>query len=82
MSTIACRAGSRIGPPAANEYAVEPDGGYFGLSPRGRVIVEDDGFTRFEPDPDGPHRYLTVNSEQVEKTKAKLVELCIQPPQK
>ena len=34
------------------------------------------------PDPDGPHRYLTVNSEQVEKTKAKLVELCIQPPQK
>ncbi|QNN21610.1 nucleoside hydrolase [Planctomycetales bacterium ZRK34] len=63
-------------------YAVEPDGGYFGLSPRGRVFVEDDGFTRFEPDPDGPHRYLTVTPEQVEKTKAKLVELCIQPPQK
>lgn len=63
-------------------YAVEPDGGYFGLGPRGRVIVEDDGFTRFISDPEGPHRYLTVTSEQVEKTRAKLVELCIQPPQR
>jgi hypothetical protein len=63
-------------------YAVEPDGGHFSLSPSGRVVLEDDAHTRFEPNPNGSHRYLVVTPEQIEKTKAKLVELCVQPPQR
>ena len=38
-------------------YAVRPGRDYFGLSPAGRVTVEEDGVTRFEPAADGPHRY-------------------------
>jgi inosine-uridine nucleoside N-ribohydrolase len=68
--------------PTAVLYAIAPDDGYFGLSPRGRVTVEDDGFTRFTPDPDGPHRFLTVTPEQIAKTRKALVELCTQPPGK
>ena len=37
-------------------YAVFPKRGYFELSPPGQVTVEQDGFTRFAPDPAGRHR--------------------------
>ena len=40
-------------------YAVRPDDNYFGLSERGSVSVEDDGFTTFTPQADGRDRYLT-----------------------
>ena len=63
-------------------YAVRPDRGYFGLSSPGRVVVEDDGFTSFHPDPDGPHRYLTVNAQQVARVGEALALLCSQPPGK
>ena len=46
-------------------YAVRPDRGYFDLSPPGRVTVEDDGFVRFQPEANGPHRYLIATPEQV-----------------
>lgn len=61
-------------------WAVRPQRGYFGLSPRGRVIVEDDGFVRFEENPNGPHRYLTVDPEQVTRTREALTMLSSQPP--
>ncbi len=43
-------------------YAVRPREDYFGLSEPGRVIVEDDGFTRFEPMAGGRDRYLRMDS--------------------
>lgn len=58
---------------------VRPDRGYFDLSEPGRVIVEDDGGTRFEPDPNGLHRYLTADSEQCIRVTELLVALCSQP---
>ncbi|MDY0166409.1 MAG: nucleoside hydrolase [Thermoguttaceae bacterium] len=61
-------------------YAVRPDRGYFGLSEPGRVIVEDDGGTRFEPDPNGPHRYLTADAQQCLRVTELFVALCSQPP--
>ncbi len=61
-------------------YAVRPDRGYFGLSEPGRVIVEDDGGTRFEPDPNGPHRYLTADAQQCIRVTELFVALCSQPP--
>ncbi len=45
-------------------YAVLPDRGYFDLSPRGTVTVEPDGFTRFDENPKGSHRYLILQPEQ------------------
>ncbi len=60
-------------------YAVLPDRGYFGLSEPGRVTVEQDGFTRFDPGSDGPHRYLTLTADQVQRVTEALVQLSSQP---
>jgi hypothetical protein len=61
-------------------YAVHPDRGYFGLSDAGRVIVEPDGFTKFEPAADGKHRYLKLNDVQRARVLEALVQLSSQPP--
>jgi len=62
-------------------YGVYPDRGFFNLSEPGQVTVEDDGFTRFEADPAGKHRYLMVTPEQIVRVKEALVQLSSQPPQ-
>lgn len=59
---------------------IRPGRGYFDLSEPGRVIVEDDGGTRFEPAADGPHRYLIASPEQVIRATEAFVNLCSQPP--
>jgi hypothetical protein len=61
-------------------YAVRPDRDYFGLSPSGWVTVEEDGFTRFVPAPEGRDRYLLLNEAQVVRVKEALVQLASQPP--
>jgi inosine-uridine nucleoside N-ribohydrolase len=63
-------------------YAVRPDRGYFGLSQPGAIEVDDKGITSFRPRPDGKHRYLTVDREQIERTREALVLLASQPPDK
>jgi inosine-uridine nucleoside N-ribohydrolase len=61
-------------------YAIRPDRGYFDLSPPGRVRIEADGETRFEPAAEGKDRYLIVRSEQIVRTGEALVQLASQPP--
>jgi hypothetical protein len=61
-------------------YAVRPDRGYFGLSEPGLVTVEENGFTRFTPTPDGRDRYLILTEAQIPRVKEALVELASQPP--
>lgn len=61
-------------------YAVLPDRHYFGLSPAGRVEVEADGLTRFEPAADGRDHFLTLNESQAVRAKEALVQLASQPP--
>ncbi len=61
-------------------YAIRPDQGSFGLSGPGRVVVEDDGFARFQPEAGGPHRYLTVSREQALRVRDAFVDLCSQRP--
>jgi hypothetical protein len=58
------------------------DRGYFDLSPPGRVTVEDDGFVRFQPEANGPHRYLIAMPEQIARVQEALVMLTSQPPRK
>ena len=61
-------------------YAVRPDRGYFGLSEPGQVTVEENGFTRFTPKPDGRDRYLILTEAQIPRVKEALVDLASQPP--
>ncbi len=63
-------------------YAVRPERGYFDLSPPGRISVEQDGTTAFRPEPQGPHRYLIVNAEQIARVREAQELLCSQPPMK
>lgn len=62
-------------------YAVFPDRGYFGLSPKGTVTVNEKGLTTFVPGETGLHRYLTVTSEQQVRVTEALVQLSSEPPQ-
>lgn len=62
-------------------YAVFPERNYFDLSEPGRVVVEADGGTRFEPRSDGRHRFLIVNEMQRSRVSEALVQLSSQPPQ-
>jgi inosine-uridine nucleoside N-ribohydrolase len=61
-------------------YAVEPDRGYFDLSPPGRVVVDSDGFTHFESVSDGRDRYLILSDRKIGRLKEALVQLASQPP--
>lgn len=61
-------------------YAVEPDAGYFGLSPPGTITVDDQAVTHLKQQPGGAHRYLTVTPEQILRTRRRLVELVSAPP--
>ncbi len=61
-------------------YGVFPDRDYFGLSPAGTVTVEDDGFTTFQADANGKHRYLTLSAEQRPRVLEALVQLSSEPP--
>lgn len=60
-------------------YAVQPDRGYFGLSPPGTISVDAADVTQFAPSPTGQHRYLTVDAEQIARVREALVQLVTQP---
>jgi inosine-uridine nucleoside N-ribohydrolase len=60
--------------------AVRPDSSYFGRSPPGRIVVDEQGHTRFRADPRGLHRYLTVNAQQAERARAVMIQLASQRP--
>ncbi len=61
-------------------YAVLPDRGYFELSAPGRVTVEQDGFTRFDPAASGRDRCLILPEPDIGRLTEALVQLSSQPP--
>ncbi|PCJ56882.1 MAG: nucleoside hydrolase, partial [Candidatus Hydrogenedentota bacterium] len=61
-------------------WAVRPQRGYFDLSPKGRVTVDDKGETRFKEDPTGKHQYLIVTDIQKARVREALALLASQPP--
>ena len=60
-------------------YAVRPDHHYFSLSPSGRVTVDENGQTIFNPAADGKHRYLVLEDGQKARTLEALILLASQP---
>ena len=61
-------------------YAVRPGRGYFNLSQPGRVKIQSDGRTTFEPADDGRDRYLVIRDAQKARTTEAFVQLSSQPP--
>jgi hypothetical protein len=61
-------------------YAVLSERNYFSLSSPGNVTVEDDGFTRFAPAPNGRDRFLILNETQAARVKEAFVQLASEPP--
>lgn len=61
-------------------WAVRPDRGYFGLSESGVVTYDPEGFTHWQEDAAGKHRYLTVDEKQIERVKEILILLASEPP--
>ncbi len=63
-------------------FGIRPDRGYFDLSEKGTVTVQDDGVTTFEAEKNGLHRYLKLNDQQKIRVTEALVFLSSEPPQK
>ncbi|MBP6964541.1 MAG: nucleoside hydrolase [Armatimonadetes bacterium] len=63
-------------------YAVRPDRGYFGVSPNGRITMDEKNVTRFTADEKGRHRYLTVTPDQITRVREACVFLASAPPTK
>ena len=61
-------------------HAVQPDRGYFDLSPPGVIAVGDDGSTTFMADAAGKHRYLVLPAARRARVLEAFVQLCSQPP--
>ena len=68
--------------PTSALYALEPHSGFFGLSEKGDVSVDDKGGTTFTPNPKGNCQYLTVTPEQQQKVKDYLVKIVSQKPKR
>jgi hypothetical protein len=60
--------------------AVRPDREYFSLSEPGRVVVSEEGATRFVKEAGGRHCYLIADREQQLRVREVLVDLSSQPP--
>ena len=63
-------------------YAIRPDRGYFGLSPQGRITLDDKNVTHFTPDESGKHRILSVTPEQIIRVREALTWLASAPPKR
>jgi len=65
--------------PTAVLYAVRPQG-YFSVSPRGTITVDEEGRTHFNPDASGRHRYLQVDAAQRARVLRAMIELATRRP--
>lgn len=63
-------------------YAVRPGDGYFSTSAPGEISILDNGLSRFEENPQGKARYLTVNDEQRLRAVEAMTLLVTQPPRR
>lgn len=55
-------------------YAVEPDAGYFDISPKGTISINAEGKSVFKTNENGKHRYLTISTNKIESTLNAIVK--------
>jgi inosine-uridine nucleoside N-ribohydrolase len=65
---------------AAVLYAARPKETYFKLSAPGKIVVQDDGRTKFTPAADGRHRYLILDPEQKDRIIKTYIEIASAKP--
>lgn len=63
-------------------YVVEDDKSYMNESVRGKITVNNEGYTCFKEDVKGKHSYLSVTDDQVKRVEDHLVNLIKQKPLK
>lgn len=56
-------------------HGVSPEAGYFDLSPAGRVRIDETGYSRFEPQPGGLHRYLILDPARLPRVRDAIIRL-------
>lgn len=61
-------------------WLLRPD--LFTPSQKGRIAVDERGFTRFTPDPHGNARYLTVNDEQAVQLREYIIRTTTRAPKR
>ncbi len=61
-------------------YAVRPHGGFFTLSEKGTIAVDEKGKTELKPNPKGTHRYLILEPSMRKTVLDALVQLSSRPP--
>ena len=66
--------------PSAVLYAVEPDAGYFNLSLKGRIRVDEQSNTWFTPEEEGMHSYLKADSLQAIAARKHIVDIITRKP--
>lgn len=66
--------------PTSVLQAVLPDRGYFQLSGPGRVTVDGEGVTEFQPAPDGPDRHLILDPAGRDRVREAIVLLSSKAP--
>lgn len=60
--------------------AIRPEHKYFDLSPAGRVTIDENGYSTFEPQAEGRDRYLILRDEQKPRATEALTLLSSEPP--
>ncbi len=61
-------------------YAIEPSSEFFSESEKGRVAIDEKGYSSFVGDKKGKHAFLTINPTQAEKVKAHFVKILSRKP--
>ena len=64
-------------------HTIYPDRGYFELSPRGRVTIEENGFSTFHPagkTKNGRDRFLIMDEVRAARVREAFVQLTSEPP--
>ena len=56
-------------------YAIEPGSSHLNISPKGKITIDEKGYSQFIESGNGNHRFLIVQKDSISKVVDKLVEV-------
>lgn len=62
-------------------YAIEPENSHLNISPKGKITIDEKGYSRFTTSHEGKHRFLIIHNDSVPAVVNKLVKVSTQIPQ-
>ncbi len=63
-------------------YAIEPESSHLNISSKGKITIDDKGYSKFTTSQNGKHRFLILDNDSIEDIVNKLVEVCTNIPHK